>query len=404
MHFHTLTAATQLLLLLFCTVARADKGSLTIGYYSTWTQKATEAVGFSKYTHVIIAFAEPHPDGTFAVADFDVPDAVSKINKDGAHALVSIGGWSYSGNFSTIMATSDLRTAFAKNIVDYVELNKLAGIDIDWEFPGSNAGDEENTVDEANDTINYLTFLQELRKLLDSKFPNNRKLIMMAVGAQPFCVNGAPMTDLSEFAHVVDYANLMLYDFYGSFSETSGPNAPLSGTGNSVKSVIKTWTDAKWPAAQLIAGFAFYGHSFLLSSHPADISTNQIQPKSSTIPQGGKSDTESPHSGVWQYNNLRTDILSSATTANAPWVRYWDNTSMTPYLYNKETCVLISYDDPESIQAKVQYAMEAGIPGGMVWTIDMDCHHELLDVVSAWQSTNGKQRIRNNATLRQYRD
>ncbi|KAJ2502157.1 hypothetical protein GGH96_001326 [Coemansia sp. RSA 1972] len=387
-------------------VAHAADKPLVIGYYSTWKQKETEAIGFSKYTHVIISFAEPFLNGSFAVHDFDVPDAVNKINKDNAQALVSIGGWSYSTNFSTIMANPTTRTKLASSIVDYVGRNKLAGIDIDWEFPGSTNGAEGNKVNKANDTPNYLKFLQELRKKLDSSFTDTKKLITMAVGVQPFNVDDKPMTDLTEFAKVVDYANLMLYDLYGSWSKTSGPNAPLDDDGPSFMSGANAWKDAKWPANQLIAGFAFYGHAVTLKSTPANIATNQLQNKIEIVPKGDSEDIPtpgSPYSGLWQYNKLRTEILTFITTtttrrswfedsdissANLHWHQYWDNRSMTPYLVNNFTRDFISYDDSQSIQAKVQFAKALGMAGGMVWSMHMDYKNELIDVIRAWNSAD----------------
>ncbi|KAJ2247831.1 hypothetical protein GGH97_001972, partial [Coemansia sp. RSA 475] len=372
-------------------VAHAADKPLVMGYYSTWKQKETEAIGFSKYTHVIISFAEPFLNGSFAVPYFDVPDAVAKINKDGAQALVSIGGWSYSKDFSTIMADSSTRTKLASNIVDYVRHNSLAGIDIDWEFPGSENGAEGNIVDKANDTPNYLVFLRELREKLDSSFTDTKKLITMAVGVKPFCVDDEPMTDLSEFAKVVDYANLMLYDFFGSWSETSGPNAPLDSNDISFMSVANTWKDAKWPVNQLIAGFAFYGHAATLEYIPADIATKQLQNKTEIVPKGDSEDTPasgSPYSGLWQYHKLRADVLETSTTTKPNWNRYWDTKSMTPYLVNNSTRDFISYDDPQSIQAKVHFAKALGMAGGMVWSIHMDYKNELIDVIRAWNSAD----------------
>ncbi|KAJ2658537.1 hypothetical protein IW148_004660 [Coemansia sp. RSA 1199] len=371
-------------------VAHAADKPLVMGYYSTWKQKETEAIGFSKYTHVIISFANPSLNGSFEVPDFDVPDAVAKINKDGAQALVSIGGWSYSQNISLIMAHSSTRTKLASNIIDYVKHNGLAGIDIDWEFPGSDNGAEGNIFDKANDTPNYLKFLRELREKLDSAFGARKKLITMAVGVQPFCVNDEPKTDLSDFAKVVDYANLMLYDFFGSWSKTSGPNAPLNSNEKSFMSVTLAWMKAKWPVNQLIAGFAFYGHAVTLESVPADISINLLQNKTEIIPKGDSEDTPasgSPYSGLWQYHKLRADVLTSTTTTKPNWIRYWDNVSMTPYLVNNQTRDFISYDDPQSIQAKVQIANAYGMAGGMVWSMHMDYNNELIGVIRAWKST-----------------
>ncbi|KAJ2851079.1 hypothetical protein IWW36_001426 [Coemansia brasiliensis] len=382
---------TAISFLFLCVVSQAASSPLVFGYYSTWEKNATEAIGFSKYSHVIISFANPCKDGSFEVSDFDVSDAVTKINKDGAQAMVSIGGWSYSANFSSIMKDETASETFANNIVSYIEQYKLDGIDLDWEYPGSDNGQAGNEVDKANDTPNYLKFLQKLRKKLDSKFNPTHKLITIAVGMQTYNVDGKPLKDMSGFAKVVDYANLMLYDVYGSWSKTSGPNAPLVGEGLSFSSGIKIWSDAKWPRNQLIAGFAFYGHAVKLADQPKDISTNQYQPISKDVPQGDPQDQPvdgGAYSGLWQYKYIRSMLFTPSFSPKSGWERYWDSYAQTAYLFNKQNLTFISYDDQLSIRSKTMTAKLMGLPGGMVWSMHMDYNNELVDIVRDWVNSD----------------
>ncbi|KAJ2129055.1 hypothetical protein IW136_005943, partial [Coemansia sp. RSA 678] len=93
-------------------------------------------------------------------------------------------------------------------------------------------------------------------------------------------------------------------------------------------------------------------------------------------------------SGQWQYKHLRDQgVLTDPSTAAAPMVRTWDNATMTPWLFNPETKMFISYDDPESIQAKVEYAASKGLAGAMVWSIYMDYENELLDTIHKWPAS-----------------
>jgi chitinase len=81
-----------------------------------------------------------------------------------------------------------------------------------WEYP-NHQGIGCNTIS-ANDTSNFLAFLQELR--LD---PIGAKLtISAAVALTPFKdASGNPSTDVSGFAEVFDYIALMNYDVWGSW-------------------------------------------------------------------------------------------------------------------------------------------------------------------------------------------
>ncbi|KAJ2864477.1 hypothetical protein GGI22_001713, partial [Coemansia erecta] len=172
-----------------------------IGYYTSWQQETAD-VDFSKYTHVNLAFATPAQDGTISFGQKPSPTTViGQIQAKNAKVLVSIGGWSGSKYFSALVKDTSASNPFITNIVNFVDTNKLDGIDIDWEFPGL-AGNDGNSIDEANDTPNYLTFVTNLRAAFTSKFGASKKLITMAVRVQPFDVNGSPSTDVSGYMAV----------------------------------------------------------------------------------------------------------------------------------------------------------------------------------------------------------
>ena len=50
--------------------------------------------------------------------------------------LISIGGWTWSGNFSDAALTPASRARFATSCADFMENYGFDGIDIDWEYPG----------------------------------------------------------------------------------------------------------------------------------------------------------------------------------------------------------------------------------------------------------------------------
>lgn len=63
----------------------------------------------------------------------------------------------------------------------------------------------------------------------------------------------------------------MVYDVWGSWDKTVGPNAPLNDTcapsayqEGSAVSAIQAWMSAKFPANQIVLGVASYGHSFFV--------------------------------------------------------------------------------------------------------------------------------------------
>ncbi|KAI9504425.1 chitinase [Coemansia spiralis] len=365
-----------------------------IGYYPSWKREQLAHANLSKYTHINMAFGIPTSTGSLWFAgDWFLSQVVADLHTVGTKVLMSVGGWTDSNKFSAIMKSPSLRMDMINAIVKFVDSYQLDGIDIDWEYPGR-PGDTCNIIDMANDTPNLLRFLQDLRAAFASKFGNkNKKLITMAVRVQPFDINGSPIADVSEFAKVVDYANLMQYDINGGWNNVTGPNAPLDfeqGKAAQVSfvSAIGMWTKAGWPAHKLTAGLAFYGRSAIALEDMTEDLKNQYQLQSNNVPSGDLEDTPSYDdcagtttvSGTWQWKHLRDQgILVSPAEAVLPWVRQWDGVSQTPWLFNPTTKQFISYDDPESIGIKAKYAASNGLAGVMVWSVNMDYNDELVD-------------------------
>lgn len=88
-------------------------------------------------------------------------------------------------------------------------------------------------------------------------------------------------------------------------------------------------------------------------------------------------------SGIWTFGNLLAEgVLATPLTAKAPWVRFWDEGSETPWLFNPKTKVFISYDDPKSIGLKVAEAKAMGLAGVMIWSVEKDSNkNDLLNAV-----------------------
>ncbi|EFY89526.1 hypothetical protein J3459_014085 [Metarhizium acridum] len=380
-------------------VAPALGGNLLVGYYPTWKHGNISTMDLSNYTHINIAFAIPNEQGALKFeGDAFMDKVVPKLQGGGSKVLVSVGGWSGSANFSTIVKDTALSGTLTKNIIDMMKKYKLDGIDIDWEFPGRK-GSDCNTVDEQNDATNFLKYLTDLRAKMDEALGKG-KLITLALRVQPF--DGPGGKDVSGFAKVVDFANLMQYDLNGAWGETSGPLAPLNfekgkGTQQSFATAIEEWTKAGWPAKQLTGGAAFYGYSAtatedMLKSNPP----SQYAKMAKERPKGDQDDemvTEpcssaaATYTGIWVYKNLRKQgVLSSPDTAEAPWVRTFDNKTMTPWLFNPQTKTFISYDDPQSLAAKVKFAESKGLGGMMVWSIERDYNGELLSELKKFSS------------------
>lgn len=98
-----------------------------------------------------------------------------------------------------------------------------------WEYPG-NQGIGCNAIS-PNDTTNFLSFLQELRQ-----DPVGKKLFLTA--ATPIApwkgADGQSLSDVSDFANVLDYIAIMNYDINGGMSQLWKFSFPRDQSANAV--------------------------------------------------------------------------------------------------------------------------------------------------------------------------
>ncbi|KAI7831295.1 glycoside hydrolase superfamily, partial [Gamsiella multidivaricata] len=294
---------------------RAASDNVVVGYWVPWGDVPVAQLDMAKYTHINYGFGvtvKKNPNPTDITFDryYDgtqMRALVARGKQFGVPILMSIGGWTGSQTFSTIAADPALRKTFINNAMVFVRNNTLpdyettpdgwnmGGIDIDWEYPGR-AGAICNTY-APQDSANYLILLKELRAQMDLEFPNDRKLLTAAVRVQPFDgTDGKPLGDVSAFAQYFDWVSIMAYDIMGSWSATTGPNAPFKNGPSpadpfSFVQSIDSWTAAKFPANKLVLGTAFYGRSVITTvdmnaQNPITMYVN----KTDVTPKGGPAD------------------------------------------------------------------------------------------------------------------
>ncbi|KAF8598081.1 glycoside hydrolase [Ceratobasidium sp. AG-I] len=384
----------------------AAKAPVSAAWYASWhaADFPLANVSWSKYTTVTYSFALTTPNVSFVnITDPEVfKDFVSTAHANNCSASISVGGWTGSQYFSPAVATAENRTAFVKTMTDLVQDNNLDGLDFDWEYPGA-AGIGCNAVS-ANDTSNFLAFLTELRTAL----PNTT--FSAATSLAPFLSSDltTPSTNVSSFASVLDYIALMNYDVWGPWSSTVGPNAPLNDTcvanatqqvGSAV-SAVKAWTDAGIPADQLVLAVASYGHSFSVPASDALTADNTMVPYPpfnatarpagdawDPVPAVGEVDVcgnAVVQGGNWNFWGLvEGGFLNENGTVNAAGgiVYRFDECSQTPYVYNKTSGIMVSYDDAASFAAKGAFIKSLGLRGFAMWELGGDYNDILVDSI-----------------------
>ncbi|KAI9458899.1 chitinase [Lactarius psammicola] len=367
-------------------------------WYAGWhsTDFTLQDVSWSKYSDVIYAFAVTTPDvNVIGLADSDkelLPQFVQTAHANNVHALLSIGGWTGSRYFSSAVATDANRTAFAEAVMNLVSTYNLDGVEFDWESP--NKQTIGCNLISADDSANFLSFLQTLRNQDGAK----DLIISAAVSITPFVgPDGNPLTDVSGFATVLDYIEIMNYDVWGSWSSGVGPNSPLDDScaapanqQGSAVSAIKAWSTAGFPTNKIILGVAAYGHSFHVNQSSAlDASGNiNFNPRGTDgmALQVGVDVCGNPNvvGGVFTFWGLNEAGFLKDDGTVADGIKYTFNCcSKTPYVYNSNSQVMLSFDDAASFAAKGQYIKDTGLAGFALWETGGDLHDILLDAIKS---------------------
>jgi chitinase len=269
---------------------------------------------------------------------------LKKTNRN-MKVLLSIGGWTYSTNFPAAASTDATRATFASTAVTLMKDWGFDGIDIDWEYPT-----------DATQAANFVLLLKAVRAQLDSYAaqyaPGYHFLLTVAAPAGPSNFN---IMNLKDMSNVIDFFNLMAYDYAGSWDTTSGHQANLyNNTANpkatpfSTDAAIKGYVSAGVTASKIILGMPIYGRAFE--------STAGLGQSYSGVGSG------SWENGIWDYK-----VLPKAGATE-----YYDSVSGATYSYDASTQELISYDTADMVTKKVAYLKSNGLGGSMFWEASAD--------------------------------
>lgn len=171
--------------------------------------------------------------------------------------------------------------------------------------------------------------------------------------------------------------------FFSTASDMPGSNSPLSDgchnitnpTGNAV-AAFDTWTAAGFPASQLVLGVPSYGYvsrSNATNLYERDYTDQPIEVHNS--------DSGSTNFGQVQFRDLINQgilIRNSSASLPSPYIasggftRFWDKCSSTPFLRSPYVHQVITYDDPESIGMKAEFARRVGMLGVNMFDVHGD--------------------------------
>jgi chitinase len=355
------------------TLVSAQDSKRLLSYYPYWAKWNTPSytarqIPYEKMTHILHAFLalKANGQGGIVVPDGLIEDElISRAHAAGVKVMISVGGADsiQSAAFSILAANPDYRRAFAHNLHDFMLRYGYDGVDIDWEVPNA-----------PQDTVPCIMMMQTLREEL----PAPRWLISMAIGSDPRGYGTG--FDVPALAPLLDFINVMTYDFHGPWTNHAGHNSPLflnhadPGLEGSVETSIDLFTQLFGVSPQkLNIGTAFYGYEF-----------GTVQ-------------------NLWGFCHCETTTLSvnygnyiKQRINLQDWGRFFDADAQAPYLLYQghgNDPGFITYDDEASTARKVSYALVTrDLGGAFMWDVSADYDgysQDLLNAMyNAWLNAN----------------
>lgn len=279
------------------------------------------------FTHLIYAFAEFNdecdgveiatPEKLQAMADLKSKNPNLKV-------ILGVGGYKKKG-FSEMTADKKKRKAFVAQVKHLIDSLNLDGVDLDWEFPTTEAGGHTAS---PKDDKNYVTLVKDLRKALGKS-----KWISF------YSNNSGAFIDLKHMVPYVDYVHVSGYNLFipkdGERAYHQSPLYPSKKLGGwCVKSSIERHIEYGVPREKILMGIPFFGR--------------------------GKSPLPT-YVDCKLFDRYVGDMKP-----------LWDNDAQAPYYADKDGNLLMGFDDERSIKAKFDFVRANDLPGVFVWHYDGD--------------------------------
>jgi chitinase len=298
--------------------------AVVVAYVTSWTKVVPDP---AYITHINYAFG--HVNNTFNGVRIDNESRLKSLvdlkkNYPKLKVMLSVGGWG-SGRFSEMATTDENRKKFAEDCLRVVNDFKLDGIDIDWEYPSSNAAKISSSPD---DTKNYTLLMQEIRNQIGKD-----KLLTLA------SVADAKYIDFKAIEPVVDFVNIMTYDMGNPPNHHAGLYRSKFTGWISADEGVTAHLNAGMPLNKLVLGIPFYGHG---------------------------------RNGIEGFIDYREIINLNG------FKKQWDDVAKVPYMENEKGEFVLTYETPESIAIKCTYLLNRGMLGAMYWEYGGDTDDGVL--------------------------
>ena len=341
----------------------SNRGTVNFGYYQEWAtyrpfvcnplQPDEIDVATHGYTHLAFSFAgisssgliEPYNGNTWEyIPKYEAFNSLKDSNPD-LKTVIAVGGWTFpQDRFVYVASTQERRETFANSVVDFLNEYNFDGIDLDWEYPVTRDGTPD-------DYENYPLLCQALREAFDVE--NSEWLITVATSIN-WNNRIKPGYNLVSMEPYVDWFGIMSYDIYGAWDPTAGAHTDMRYIKNTMNEIFALGI----PREKLVLGLAAYGRSTRLTS-PSCYTIG------CAVSGAGLSGCHG-EPGNLPYFEIMEIVFDEE----------YDELYQNPITQSMELITggyqyFTSFDNPDTLKIKVDYADEQCLRGVMWWAVDL---------------------------------
>lgn len=309
------------------------------GYHPYWMGTAWTNYNFNLIS--TIAYFGAEVTATGSISDdhgWPVTSLINTAHAAGTDVVLTVILFN-SSDITTLLSSSNYRQTLINNLVNSVSSAGADGVNIDFE--GVPSSQKQNMVQ----------FITDLKSDFDAAIPGSKVTLAMPA------VDWSDAWDYNALATISDGLFIMGYDYHYSGSSTSGPNAPLTGSGYTITWTVNDYLNKTNQPEKLILGCPYFGFEWPTSSGSAGAATT------------GSGD-------AMFYSEMESQALTYG--------KLWHAQSQTPwYKYQDSGWVQGWYDDSLSLSLKYDFANNQNLKGVGIWALGYDgSDTELWDLLA----------------------
>lgn len=298
--------------------------------------------GLSYFSYTL----EPETGNYKSIHQWKTTSLIDSAKAKGCKVFLSVSNFGGKNN-ATFLKNLKAQKTLIDSISSLLAFRSADGINIDFE--GVSKEDKES----------YTNFIIEISKSLKQDNPNYKISLCL------YAIDWNNVFDIQAIDPYIDFYTLMGYDYYGSFSKTTGPVTPFKTSqlfGNGLEASVDYYNDKGVDLSKLIIGLPYYGAEWYTNS-----------PEIGAIVSEFKSHP--------RYHTIKDIYIDSLKTP----VQF-DKKSSSSYLIIEDSSKKyrqLFFEDATSLSIKYDWIKSNKIGGVGIWALGYDDGYtELWDLLN----------------------